>query len=42
MAPEILDNAGHNKDVDWWALGVMIFEMLFGTSPFWDKRVTKM
>lgn len=42
MAPEVLDNSGHNKDVDWWAVGVLIFEMLFGKTPFWDKKVTKM
>lgn len=42
MAPEVLENSGHNKDVDWWALGVLLFEMLFGISPFWDKRITIM
>ena len=42
MAPEILENSGHNKDVDWWSLGVLLFEMIFGISPFWDKRITKM
>lgn len=42
MAPEVLDNAGHNKNVDWWGVGCLIYEMLFGQTPFWDKRATKM
>lgn len=41
MAPEILENAGHNKNCDWWALGVMLYELLFGVNPFADKRITK-
>jgi len=30
IAPEILLNKGHGKPVDWWALGVLIFEMVHG------------
>lgn len=30
LAPEIIMSAGHDKGVDWWALGVLIFEMLAG------------
>ena len=27
LAPEILDNKGHGKAVDWWALGTLLFEV---------------
>mmetsp|Transcript_34524 Transcript_34524/g.64424 ORF Transcript_34524/g.64424 Transcript_34524/m.64424 type:complete len:1231 (-) Transcript_34524:65-3757(-) len=34
FAPETLKRIGHNRAVDWWALGVMVFVMLTGRSPF--------
>ena len=40
MAPEILNgthNWTNNTSVDWWALGVMIFEFIVGVPPFNDK-----
>lgn len=36
FAPETLRQVGHNRAVDWWALGVVIFIMMSGTSPFDD------
>ena len=34
LAPEILVERGHSFPVDWWALGVLIFEMLAGEFLF--------
>ncbi|CAD8043716.1 unnamed protein product [Paramecium primaurelia] len=37
LAPEILLNKGHGKPVDWWCLGILIYEMLAGIDPFNDE-----
>ncbi|XP_077596112.1 ribosomal protein S6 kinase alpha-4 isoform X1 [Stigmatopora nigra] len=35
MAPEIIrGKTGHGKSVDWWSLGILMFELLTGASPF--------
>lgn len=36
LAPEIIQSKGHGHGVDWWALGVLVYEMLVGCSPFAD------
>lgn len=38
LAPEIIQSKGHGKAVDWWALGILIFEMLCGYPPFFDDN----
>ena len=37
LAPEIIQSTGHSKGVDWWAVGILIFEMLSGGPPFYDE-----
>ena len=37
MAPEAIRHAGYNRMVDWWALGILTFELLCGETPFADE-----
>ena len=30
IAPEVIQSKGYSKAVDWWSLGILIFEMLAG------------
>ena len=38
IAPEVIKGDGHTSAVDWWTLGILIYEMLFGTTPFKGKN----
>ena len=42
MAPEILRGSSYSRAVDWWALGVLMFEMLTGTYPFNGDNVEEL
>ncbi|KAL9180143.1 hypothetical protein ACHAXT_008113 [Thalassiosira profunda] len=37
IAPEVLLNKGHGRGVDWWTLGILLYEMLVGDPPFLDE-----
>ncbi|KAI8099682.1 kinase-like domain-containing protein [Halteromyces radiatus] len=38
LAPEIILSKGYTRSVDWWSLGVLIYEMLVGRPPFEDEN----
>jgi protein-serine/threonine kinase len=38
LAPEVIKGTGHNATVDWWTFGILIYEMLYGVTPFKGKN----
>lgn len=42
LAPELLLGHGYTKAVDWWTLGVLLYEMLTGLPPFYSEDVNEM
>jgi serum/glucocorticoid-regulated kinase 2 len=42
LAPELLLGNGYTKTVDWWTLGVLLYEMLTGLPPFYDENTNDM
>ncbi|GJQ73041.1 hypothetical protein Trydic_g1673 [Trypoxylus dichotomus] len=41
LAPEIIMSQGYNKSVDWWAIGILIYEMAAGYPPFFANDPMK-
>jgi serum/glucocorticoid-regulated kinase 2 len=42
LAPEILLGQGYGRAVDWWSLGILLFEMITGIPPFYSGDNTNM
>nr|GFB74217.1 protein kinase PVPK-1 [Tanacetum cinerariifolium] len=42
LAPEIVSGEGHGSAVDWWTLGIFMFELFYGVTPFrgMDNKLT--
>ena len=38
LAPEVIGTEGHSYQVDWWTLGILMYELLCGVSPFKGAR----
>jgi serum/glucocorticoid-regulated kinase 2 len=42
IAPEMIEGTGHDFTLDWWALGVLLYEMIIGVPPFFNKNKHQM
>lgn len=42
LAPEVILAKGCNRPADWWSLGVLIYEMIYGLPPFYSTNIQKM
>jgi len=42
LAPEVIKGEKYTKSVDWWAVGILVYEMLTGAPPFYDNDIQRL
>lgn len=42
LSPEMINGSGHDHTLDWWSLGILIYEMIIGIPPFYNQNKHKM
>ncbi|OCT80280.1 hypothetical protein XELAEV_18027098mg [Xenopus laevis] len=42
LAPEVLHKQPYDRTVDWWCLGAVLYEMLYGLPPFYSRNTAEM
>lgn len=42
LSPEMIVGSGHDHTLDWWALGILIYEMIIGIPPFYNSNKHQM
>lgn len=38
LAPEMINGTGHDHTLDWWTVGILIYEMIVGIPPFYNSN----
>ena len=41
VAPEVLNKKGYDREIDWWSVGIIFYEMLVGYAPFCSKETSE-
>lgn len=42
LPPEVILEIGCNRSADWWSLGILVYEMIYGIPPFYSTDINKM
>lgn len=42
LSPEVILDKGCNRPADWWSLGILVYEMIFGIPPFYSQNIQTM
>ena len=42
MSPEMIQKGGHDRKVDFYGMGALLYEMVFGFPPFYTSNTNKM